>query len=529
VSHTAATATGLTLALGQFEVVVDQHEVNLATVAGLAGEAAARRADLLLLPELWSSGYSLARSAVHAHATRAEVLPEVERLAREHRLWIAGSVLLSDERGLVRNTMVVIDPSGRRVASYAKVHLFGPMGEDAALAPGDSPVMAALPWCDAGLAVCYDLRFPELFRAYASAGSALTLLSAEWPTSRREHWRTLLRARAIENQCFLAACNSVGGPGEVPFAGHSAIVSPWGEVLAEGGSGEELLSATVDLKDAAAARECLPALRDRRPGAYGAAKRIGVAKPVEAAPGAPSPVWQDAGRLPYHTGQLREPYRSTVELARFIRSRLPDHTGTALDVACGAGANIAYLGQVFPGYRWTGIDIAGGRLFPLARQAAAERGIEVALVEGDFHKLVDVFGEQRFDLVLSIQTLLGIPAYEAALEQLLAVTRGWLVVTSLFTTADIDAKVEVFDHTLPEGCQGPFYYNVYSLERFRRQCAAAGCREFIVHDFEIDVDLPQPPRGMGTYTQLMADGTRLQRSGPLAMPWKFVAVRMGDA
>jgi len=240
-------------------------------------------------------------------------------------------------------------------------------------------------------------------------------------------------------------------------------------------------------------------------------------------------VWQDPGRLPYHTAQLREPYRSTVALARFIRRHLPEHVGTALDVACGAGGNIAYLGQTFPGYRWTGIDIAGARLFPLARQAAAERGIDVTLVEGDFHKLVDVFGEGRFDLVLSIQTLLGIPAYEAALDQLLAVTRGWLVVTSLFTTADVDAKVEVFDYTLPDGRQGPFYYNVYSLERFRRQCAARGCREFIVDDFEIDVDLPQPPRGMGTYTQLMADGTRLQRSGPLAMPWKFVAVRMGEA
>jgi omega-amidase len=527
VSGAGRSATRLVIALGQMEVTVGRHEPNLARVSGLARDAAAEGANLLLLPELWSSGYDLARAPAHAQAARAEVLPEIERLAREHRLCIAGSLLLADESGPVRNTMVVVDPDGRQVAAYPKVHLFGPMGEDATLAPGDSPVTAALPWCDAGLAVCYDLRFPELFRAYA--GAELTLLSAEWPVSRVEHWRTLLRARAIENQCFVAACNSVGGPGPARFAGRSAVVSPWGDVLVEGGDDEALLTATVDLHDAAAARECLPALRDRRPDACATAKRSAAPKPAGAAPVAPSPVWQDPARLPYHTAQLREPYRSTVELARFIRRHLPEHAGTALDVACGAGGNIAYLGQTFPGYRWTGIDIAGARLFPLAREAAAERGIDVTLVEGDFHKLVDVFGERRFDLVLSIQTLLGIPAYEAALDQLLAVTRGWLVVTSLFTTADVDAKVEVFDYTLPDGRQGPFYYNVYSLERFRRQCAARGGREFIVHDFEIDVDLPQPPRGMGTYTQLMADGTRLQRSGPLAMPWKFVAVRMGEA
>lgn len=231
----------------------------------------------------------------------------------------------------------------------------------------------------------------------------------------------------------------------------------------------------------------------------------------------------------YHTRQFSEPYRSTVRLAEFIRSVVATPGGAALDVACGAGANIFHLSRALPGYTWTGVDAAGSVVFPIGRPLFAAKGpTDVELVDGDFYDLEGLLKGRRFDLVLSIQTLLLLPGYEAALDQLLAVTRGWLFLTGLFSEFRVDARIEITDYTWPEGCRGPHRYNVYDLERVREFCEARGCREFVTRDFEIDIDLPEPKAGgMGTYTRTLADGRRLQFSGPLLQPWKFVGVRMG--
>jgi SAM-dependent methyltransferase len=242
--------------------------------------------------------------------------------------------------------------------------------------------------------------------------------------------------------------------------------------------------------------------------------------------------WKKAAQqdLPYHSRQFEEPYRSTKHLAQFIRSLVPAPEGEALDVACGAGANIYYLSQLFTGCRWTGIDIVGDVLFPLGHAKFIERNLDVTLIDGDFYRLTEIFPDKQFDLVLSLQTLLALPSYEMALEQLLAVTRGWLFITSLFTDFNVDAKIEVMDYSWPEGTQGPYYYSVWSLSRFRSFCEKRGCQKFISRDFELDIDLP-PPETMGfrTFTKTLADGRRLQFTGPLLMPWKFVGIRMRDA
>lgn len=235
-----------------------------------------------------------------------------------------------------------------------------------------------------------------------------------------------------------------------------------------------------------------------------------------------------AADVEYHTRQFQEPYRSTSHLVEFIRSVAGDRGGEALDVACGAGANLFHLSQRIPGYTWTGVDAAGEDVFAIGRAQFEGKGLPVRLIDGDFYDLEGLFPRRRFDLVLSIQTLLTLPAYEAALEQLLAVTSGWLFVTGLFSDFRVDARVQVTDYSWPEDCRGPFHYNVYALDRFREYCEARGCKEFVTRDFEIDVDLPEPEaRGMGTYTRKLADGGRLQFSGPLLQPWKFVGVRMG--
>ena len=131
---------------------------------------------------------------------------------------------------------------------YRKIHLFRLFDEHKWLGEGEAPTMMDLPWGRAGLSICYDLRFPELFRRYAvEHGAELILICAEWPLVRVEHWRALLIARAIENQCFVAATNSCGDTGGTVFGGHSMIVDPWGAVIAEAGEDESLVTAEVDL------------------------------------------------------------------------------------------------------------------------------------------------------------------------------------------------------------------------------------------------------------------------------------------
>jgi ubiquinone/menaquinone biosynthesis C-methylase UbiE len=237
-------------------------------------------------------------------------------------------------------------------------------------------------------------------------------------------------------------------------------------------------------------------------------------------------LWKSDDMLAYHGRQLEEPYRSTTHLIRFMKSVLQDPRGEALDVACGTGANILHLSRAFREYRWTGVDYMGERLFPISRPYFEKSGLQAELMVGDMYKLTSLFPTRKFDLVLLMQTILCLPEYESAVEQLLAVTGGWLFVNSLFTDFDIDARIAVIDHTREDKLRVPQYYNVYSLRRFRKFCEDRGCQEFIARDFEIDVDLPKTTDGRGTYTRTLADGHRLQFSGPLLMPWKFVAVRM---
>jgi len=144
--------------------------------------------------------------------------------------------------------------------------LFPLMNEDMYLTPGTGPVTFATPWGKVGLGICYDLRFPEFFLPYALDDISLVLLPAEWPHPRLHHWRTLLQARAIENQLFVAACNRVGRSGETHFFGHSMVISPWGEVLLEAGEQEVLLTTEVDLDRVREARTRLPVLQSRLSG-----------------------------------------------------------------------------------------------------------------------------------------------------------------------------------------------------------------------------------------------------------------------
>jgi predicted amidohydrolase len=264
----------LTLALAQMAIATGQLEDNAATAQRLAAQAAAQEARLLLLPELWQTGYDLVHAGDYAAPVEGgpgdSAFGQMATLAQTHNLYVAGTALEANASGRPYNTAALFDPAGDLVGAYRKVHLWAPMGEAEYMSAGTDLPAFDLPWGRTALAICYDLRFPELWRRYADAGTQLVLLPAEWPQRRVEHWRLLLRARAVENQYFVAGCNRGGGEPDDPteathFGGHSAIVDPWAQVLVEGDSKPGLFVATLDLGEVERARRLFPFLADRRP------------------------------------------------------------------------------------------------------------------------------------------------------------------------------------------------------------------------------------------------------------------------
>lgn len=259
----------LVVSLGQMDVKIGDVASNLATVQAMTAEAAGRGSDLVVFPELWSTGYDLQHAADHATTTDKGVFSVVADLAREQGIAIVGSILSCMGGGRYGNTAVFLDQLGNNLGVYSKVHLFRLMDEEKYLTAGDRLTLVDSIWGKVGLAICYDLRFPELFREYALGGASMVVLPAEWPKPRLAHWLTLLKARAIENQMFVIACNRVGKSGDATFFGHSCIIDPWGETIAEAGKRETLLTAEIDLALVKTVRSKIPVFVDRRPELYG--------------------------------------------------------------------------------------------------------------------------------------------------------------------------------------------------------------------------------------------------------------------
>ena len=208
-------------------------DANLAYVRrGPSPRGRRQGANLAVLPEMWSSGFAYRN--LNELAVRTEgIVAELLELSRELKLVIVGS--MPEPHGdKVFNTVYVID-NGRLAGVYRKMHLFSLLGEDRAFDGGDSWLLADTSLGKIGVIICYDLRFPELSRRLALEGAQIICVPAQWPKPRQEHWRTLLRARAIENQLFVVACNACGMIGKLDFFGMSMIIDPKGELLAETG------------------------------------------------------------------------------------------------------------------------------------------------------------------------------------------------------------------------------------------------------------------------------------------------------
>lgn len=253
-------ASLIQIAVDEDESVASRRE----RVAALVREQHA--SDLVVLPELWTTG----AFAYELFGTEAEPLegPTYEVMAKaasDAGVWLhAGSIPERGSDGALYNTSLLFSPSGELAASYRKIHRFGfDKGEAVLMGAGDQLVTLALPETVLGIATCYDLRFPELFRGLVDAGAETLVLSAGWPERRRSHWTLLAQARAVENQSFVLACGTAGTHAGVPQAGHSIVVDPWGVVLGEAGHGEEVLTVEFEPGKVGEVREVFPALKDR--------------------------------------------------------------------------------------------------------------------------------------------------------------------------------------------------------------------------------------------------------------------------
>jgi predicted amidohydrolase len=254
-------------ALIQMEVESGNVAANRERALALASEAAIA-ADILILPEIWTTGYAVKDIEKWAEDENGPSITGLREIAKSEQVnIIAGSIPWRRPDGIY-NGSVVINRQGEIIADYQKAHLFRRLHEEKFFLPGAKRCLFELDGMKAGLAICYDLRFPELFRALARDGAEIIFVPAEWPTVRGEAWRILNQARAIENQVFICAVNCVGEHRDEPFYGHSLLIDPRGRIIIEGGASQEILYGSMNRELLQKARASITVWTDRRPDLY---------------------------------------------------------------------------------------------------------------------------------------------------------------------------------------------------------------------------------------------------------------------
>jgi len=253
----------------QMNVRAGNPEENFSRAEQLIQKAAKQRPDVILLPELWNTGFAPGKiDPALADDDGARTKAFCAGLAKQFGINLVAGSVLTRKSGMLYNTAYVFDRTGDCIAEYDKTHLFSPSGEGEAYTAGEQIITFPLDGVDCGIMICYDLRFTELARAMALSGAKVLFIPAEWPRQRTEQMRTLLPARAIENQQFAALCNGCGTAYGTQFGGSSAIVDPLGKLLAKAGQRETIITAEIDFSMQEKIRQSLPVFLDRRPKLY---------------------------------------------------------------------------------------------------------------------------------------------------------------------------------------------------------------------------------------------------------------------
>jgi len=262
VSRSSSKIKHLRLHLAQFASINGQPLKTLAKVQKLLHGRKIRAGDWVVFPEMWPGGFLLT-DRLRMEVENSFCFRWLKDFAKTKACWMAGS-MLEVKRGRFFNSAYIIAPNGSLAHRYRKIHLFKLGEEHRKFIPGTGATVLPLPWGKLATAICYDLRFPELFRIYAKKGATLVLLPSAWPRERLDHFLSLLKARAIENQCFMVGVNKIGHHDSgMPYGGHSAVFGPWGEKLIEMGTGSAVAELELDLSAVDQVRRDYPFLSGR--------------------------------------------------------------------------------------------------------------------------------------------------------------------------------------------------------------------------------------------------------------------------
>jgi len=225
--------------------------------------------DTVVLPEMWTTGYTLPELKDIADCNGAPTTNFLQNLAKQYKINIIGGSFANIKGGDVYNSAIAINRKGEILYQYDKVHLVPMLNEHLYLKAGTTNHTFELEGIKAGLIICYDLRFPELSRQLAVEGAEILFIVAEWPEARKSHWKYLQIARAIENQLYVVSTNCVGQYSGVDYCGHSMMIDPSGEIIGCGSDfNEETITQVLDLKKVSEIREKIPVFKSRAPSVY---------------------------------------------------------------------------------------------------------------------------------------------------------------------------------------------------------------------------------------------------------------------
>jgi Predicted amidohydrolase len=248
--------------LVQFASFNGQPLQTLRRVQAMLRSFRPRAGDWVLFPEMWPSGFLL-EDVQRQKIENSFCYHWLKQYARRHRCYMVGSMLELSKK-LSFNSAYLLGPRGQLLARYRKIHLFRLGEEHRKFKPGEKVVACQAPPAKVGLAICYDLRFPELFRQLSLRGAKWVIIPSAWPKARLDHFHTLLKARAIENQCFVIGANKIGHHDSgIAYGGHSAAFGPWGEKLGELSSKPGILSLSLDFSEVRRVRREYPFLKSR--------------------------------------------------------------------------------------------------------------------------------------------------------------------------------------------------------------------------------------------------------------------------
>ena len=231
----------------QTDIKVGDFDYNISKAKQFISEAATKGAKLICLPELFATGVTLKTNNLEEN-NPGRTCEFLSKQAKEKKVYLLSSFIEKNNSNLPKNTMVVFNPEGLLVAKYSKNHVFTFGKENESYSNGEGVVSFSLDDFNVSTMICYDLRFPELFRIATDNKVNAFIVIANWPNPRKEHWRTLLKARAIENQAFVIGINRVGHSEEFSFFGSSMIISPKGEILMEADDKEGVFLEDIDIK-----------------------------------------------------------------------------------------------------------------------------------------------------------------------------------------------------------------------------------------------------------------------------------------